>query len=516
MNSQDERIQNLESLLEVYGPGLWEALRGLTEDDEEARKMFIAVLLAACRESEAALAPSAAKDRLAAIVLRQCRRLLARQGLGWRGRRQWVAVLRESLTERPDAVLPAQLKAEALRLIPAGVAAADAHRRYAGPRWIMGLAGATAVAGAGIVAALGLHSVFQHEPEEEHHAAPAADLPAPLSNLPVQTVAQFRLKGDDNPPLDHLFPGPFGLYRLDWQSVHGGVSVTVTESPYTASGRDLQWRPVATANLLPPGHGNAASGLSMRISGWNVDQWSADISGSWLLMAVDWQSGVGVAAHRVTALYGVYLPTGKTGLMATWQVRPGQADAFHVAMGAGKVAVQPEIHDQSGKQPPVGLPIQVYDLKGTDPATALHPSDIIPAPFGVMANPTITNQGIVFQGIAGHPDPGDAVNATWYLAPYNGEATELLGPPLDGQPHWAVEAADGKLWWAETTPAANSTGVQVLMAPLIPVGQSPSVPAWTLNGTVDTFRADGRWVMWVQVNGTTRQLVVAVVQGGEK
>jgi hypothetical protein len=325
-------------------------------------------------------------------------------------------------------------------------------------------------------------------------------------------VAQFRLADARDTVLNQVYAGDDGVYRVQWQVEPGAVTVRVDGCPYRKDGEALQWRAVALATFTPPGSSLLPGGITAGET-WTANVENADVSGSWLVCCVEWSRNTKATAQRVAAVYGVHLPTGHAGLMTAWTVRPGHVDAYHVAIGAGKVAVQAEIRNQAGKQPPVGLPVQVYDLQGSDPATALHPSDTVPAPFGVMANPMVTGHGVVFQGIEGHSDPGDTVNATWYLAPFEGEASELLGPPQDGQPHWVVEAADGKLWWAETTPSDNGR-FQVLMGPLVPMGQSPTVPAYTLDGTVEAFRADGRWVMWVQTDGQTQQLVVSEVQGG--
>lgn len=501
-----DRVQNLESVWDVYGPGLWEILSS-TFTPEAARDLWLALVLDACRLPSYALSPQRAKRTLVKLLIRRTRDALRRMGWNYSMRRAWRQSLTARLSARHEASsVPGALRAEARRLIPAGVVAADAQRHYRGPRWLTAAAAATLV--------LGVVCVGGVEIPRLHAATPAssptstgANLPAPLGNLPVQTVAQFRLS--EPLSLSDVYAGAGAVYWVQHEATDHGVHVVVHDCPEVKGGTDLVWRDLVEVTWTPPTSTTAAPGAK---PAWSADVSFIGISGAWLIAVVDWSSSAPAQDAR-TAVYGIHLPTGRAGLLAMWRVEPGQADAYHVAVGDGRIAVQPEIRDASGKQAPVGLPVQVYALQGSDPTTALHPQTTIPAPFGVMLDPVITSTGVVFQGMEGHEASGDGTNATWYIAPYSGSPAELTGPPLDGQPHWAVEAPGGKLWWAETTPAPGG-GYQVLMGPLNPAGEGPSGPAYTLDGTVSAFRVEDGKLLWCQTTNGVSQLVVSTVQGG--
>ncbi|MCL6443246.1 MAG: hypothetical protein K6T83_07295, partial [Alicyclobacillus sp.] len=102
------------------------------------------------------------------------------------------------------------------------------------------------------------------------------------------------------------------------------------------------------------------------------------------------------------------------------------------------------------------------------------------------------------------------VNTVWYRVSWSGRLTRWLGPPDDGQPHWAVEGASGTVYWVETTPDRdNPRQVQVLMSPLSDPDHPARTPASSLDGPVSSFTVSGRHLVWVQSQGGVRQLVVA-------
>ncbi len=187
-----------------------------------------------------------------------------------------------------------------------------------------------------------------------------------------------------------------------------------------------------------------------------------------------------------------------------------------MTVGSGKVVVQSVVDSgegEGGAHAALSLPIDVYTLNGTVPLKALGEPKHIPAPFGLMLRPVITGNTLIFQGVQGQPPERVDNNSTWYALSWDGQLSRYVGPPVDGQPHWAVKGTSGTMWWVETTPAdSKPDSMQVLMSPLAVDSEVSQTPATSLSDPVKFFTASNEYVAWVQDTQNTTQLVVGALR----
>ena len=448
---------------------------------------------------------------------------------------QWVEGLRrrragalqvtvqELLAALPaQASVPAEMRIRLSHLLYAVDAEMEAQRRHSGPTWTKYALPLTFVFAMGTVG-YGLYRPVSH-PAVASSAAkvPTNDsqqqLPAPLQNLPVTVVGQFKLNsGFDKNSLRHMVLTKNMLYLpVLQQSSDTWPSIVLQSAPLTQAGQGLPnaLKNVAAIDLIPPltPPKSAKAQTGVAGLGWRIADWNLYVTGEWAIAAVRWDP-VHSSSGSITQLYALYLPSGVSSLAKLLNDAPNNANSYTVAVGGGKVAIQTGFKTPTAGNTEVSLPVDVYTLSGTSPARALGQPKHLPAPFGVMVNPVITGNTLVFQGIQGHTEPSGTTTATWYQLSWTGQVGSLTGPPLDGQPHWAVRGASGQLWWVETTPDMNQKGfVQVLMGPLAAPGSQTQSPAQTLSKSVRFVRVSDQDLAWVQTDGSVDQLVVTQVQ----
>lgn len=340
------------------------------------------------------------------------------------------------------------------------------------------------------------------------HTKLAARLPQPLTNLPTVTDAQFRL-GASIPSLSHAYVTSDTLYLPQLTERAGAYLLTVHEAPFSAAGGT--WSQVAHTEgklvVKPPAVTGKQPGVPQ------LSNWRFIVSGRYAVAVVSWTVGQSQLTN-IVQVYQLDLITGRSKLLKTLSPTSNGSDAYVTAVGNGKVVVQPGILEGLGNSAAmVGLPIQEYTLNSTSPDHSLAQPVQIPGTFGLMQDPAVTANGIVFQGIYGEAQDPAAVSATWYQLSWDGSLATLQGPPLDNQQHWAVSGKTGQLWWVETTPAASGShrGSQVLMGRLTPLGAAPEAPADTLSGPVLAFGVSGSHLVWVQKDANVTQMVVAEV-----
>ncbi|KPV43666.1 RNA polymerase sigma factor [Alicyclobacillus ferrooxydans] len=446
------------------------------------------------------------------------------------------------------------------KIVAATIQEMKAERRHRGPRWLTYAAVLTGLASL-LAVDVGVRGILPPRtaaPTAASVSGTLTGLPSALAGLPVSTDAQFKLTSlPEASSLDHVVLTGSGMYlpKLE-ESVDAWPSIQVRYLTYADKGQDFTTvtkAPVAAIDMVPPivrstGKGTGAS------ADWKVVGWRFDVTGHWAVASVNWMSDQSRAT--VGQLYLLYLPTGQSNLVKTFgsSTATGSAQIFVSAVGDGRVIIQRAVTN-SLTQPPgestvhsgtsaksgtgnrngtggrsnggtssslssgqsvVGLPVEVYQLSGTEPLHALGTPTQVPAPFGLMQDPSVFSSGIMFMGIAGQPSDANAPNTTWYLMSWNGDLTRFVGPPVDGQAHYALAGNTADFWWAETTPNQGVgttvyTKWQVLMSPLTGDTAAQS-PALNLAQPVAWFGGYGNHVAWIQDTQKQLQLVVASVK----
>ncbi|QSO45953.1 RNA polymerase sigma factor [Alicyclobacillus mengziensis] len=452
------------------------------------------------------------------------------------------------------------------KVVAATVQEVRAERRHRGPRW---LKYATVVTGLFSIAAvdLGMHTATSgHAPAPTTAVSSLLDtagLPSALSGLPVFIDAQFKLSSlPDSTSLNHIVLTNTGVYlpTLD-QSANSWPSIQVQYVPYADKGQDFKSaaQQLAAIDMVPPIDAQKQA-QQAGSSDWKIDTWQFAVTGKWAVASVGWVSGTSLST--VTQIYLLYLPSGESNLVQTIGNASGSGPEQMAAVTAGdnRVIIQGAVQNtalvtagkpgtgtnrpnntgtkntgtqntgtkntttsaahattgskNTGTTSLVSLPLEVYHLTGTIPLKALTKPNQIPAPFGLMKNPAVFSEGIVFRGVVGQSLNTSDANEAWYLMSWNGDLSIFVGPPADGQHHFAVIGNNSDLWWAETTPnPAKNTNArwQVLMSPL--TGDSVGQPAaLNLSGPVVWFGAYNNRVAWVQDTQGQLQLVVGAVK----
>lgn len=543
-----ENKQAVESLMDAYGSFVLRLMYAFTEDHDAAQAFYMEVFLQAYRRIahskrligdkewllnlSLTLLRSALEDpvELLESTQRQVadldRRSLAVRLLEWErmSKSDRLSKSEDLMTSQDleNVQVPLLLRARTSRLLHATTAQVDAEIRHRGPNWTkygMGVMGTLAV----IAIAYGIYRPSVKPLSEGNARAivttdTASHLPATLQNLPVTVLGQFRLtKADASLALDHVSVNTSTLYLPELKSQPDTwPSIGVNAVSLAATGRTLDSviTKVGQIDLVPPlvPPSSVKNALSVGTLAWNIKKWDFTVTGEWGIAVVTWTS-TQAETDSLTQVYALYLPSEKSSLVKSLATKAGTANYYTVSVGDGKVVIQTGIKSPTPGSPAVSLPLDVYTLNGTSPAHALDMARQVAAPFGLMMAPVVTGDTLVFQGIAGQPDPQNAVSATWYTFGWNGQLTTYVGPPIDGQPHWAVKGSGGTLWWVETTPdMTNRNDVQVLMGQLVAPGSGQQVAAQSLSQSVLGLRVTGQYVVWVQETADVPQLVVTQVQ----
>lgn len=332
-------------------------------------------------------------------------------------------------------------------------------------------------------------------------------------NLPVTPLSIYSLASSSTVDLQHFAVGTSELYKGalvqsadSWPAIHidGYMFAEANKSMSSAKTQSFKIElvpPLQQSKKSPSSNGN-----------WQIGSWRLDwLDNHWLIAVVDWHNGT-TSATPTKQVYGLDLTNQKYSLLDTLRPQSGVANRFVVAVGNGRVVIQSAFADGTGTSV-LARPIEVYTMSGSDPLHAWTQSSQIPAPFGFMENPIATKQGLVFQGIAGKGSGSDVNSSTWYNLSWNGQLSNLQGPPVDGQSHWAVVGNSGTLWWVETTPVAAkaASGYQVSMAQLVASTSTNGVK--NLNSTVSQLAVSGSNLIWVEPSpGNVDRLVVGQVQ----
>lgn len=529
---REKRWQTVESAVASDGPELYRLLARLSTDPSIADELWVDTFVEVFAEPRKFTKPSLQRRLIYTAAQRLC------QARGFAlpdapspdksGEPQGAGTPDgvQTSVERPEGagagVLNDELRSKLHKRLMAEEARMDALQRRRGPQWTSYAVGLTAAAGIaavtyGLVQAP-VHVVNPVQTTRETNLA--AKFPPPLTNLPTTTEAQFEVPDTSaQPTLRHVAVTSSALYIPSMQFDKSGQRViAIQRLPFSATGETWTAAAQTTGSLplSPPVNvstSKSTSNSTSTPSSWHVVSWQFNVSQSTAVAVVNWQAGGSGSGPSVTQIYGYNLQKHTGGLLKTLQPRPGEATAYVAAAGDGRVVVQPGISENTGNSTTmVGLPIQVYQLNHQAAAPALSSQTQVPGSFGFMESPTLIQEGLVFQGIQGQANNASAIDATWYMLNWDGTLNKVQGPPLDNQPHWAVQSTTGQLWWAETTPDVNgqSGAVQVVMGPLSAANQAAS-PSQTLSGPVTAFTVSGNYVVWEQTNDGFSQIVVSEV-----
>lgn len=537
----EERRQAVESLMDAYGPLVLRLMYQLTADKDAARALYIEVFLKAYRQFIRSKRLIGSKDWIVELCLRVLKEALTtpdgvldstRKALGHlpsshlnEALRTWKRLDRAQRLKRlegdefPDEEAPldtSMIRLKASQLLYATMAQVEAEYLHRGPVWTTyGLVGMAIIALASVT--YGVYG-FLKSPVQHGNAATSTSsaatnptaLPQALDSLPVTVVSQVSLTQTEweTLQLNHVVVDKNMLYLPTLVSYANMPAIQIQSAPLSSSGKELAavTKPAGKINLILPA--SAKAGSSLRTPPWVVKSWNLYVTDNWAIAVVDW-STTESTADEVQQIYALYLPSGKAGLVKTLLPKSGAANDYTVTAGGGKVVIQSGYTSNGSGSAELSLSLDVYSLSGTSPAHVLDNMRQISAPFGMMVSPVVTGDTLVFQGIAGQNDMSNVVNATWYTLGWNGQLSTFVGPPLDGQPHWAVKGTQGNIWWVETTPDMTKKNfVQLLMGQLVPPGSGGQVPAQSLSESVAGVRATGQDVLWVQSTDNKLQLVV--------
>ncbi|RIV29196.1 hypothetical protein D2Q93_01075 [Alicyclobacillaceae bacterium I2511] len=441
------------------------------------------------------------------------------EALGWidKGNESWSTIAgvldahKEALMREAVHIYVGQAVQNRIRqLVTAAAAMVAAEKRQMGSNGVRFVFAALIALGAGLT---GYGIDGWHQEQKGITIGTTANeavkgLPQTLRNLPVNIIAQFRLSNTaDAIPLNHIAAADNGIYLAKLHlPTSSWPSIELSLCPYSASGKSLESYETSAGkmDMVPPLTNPKTTAEN---SDWTVGDWQVGITGDWMVTWVRWQPGT-PQELPVTQVYLMYLPTQHAGLVQSLELSKGR-DLLTLAVGSGRLVEQYGFHTSTSNTGVSGLPISVYTLRGKLPLQALGKPVQIPAPFGLMADAEVRSGELIFQGIVGQT-PGVSDKATWYSLSWDGQLTKLTGPPLDGQPHWALRGISGRLWWVETTPAnGDKRQWQVLMGQVSsPAGLDQSA-AYTLNGTVSDFTVSEDRLVWIQVTQGVPQLVVA-------
>lgn len=417
-----------------------------------------------------------------------------------------------------EEMYPVDLPIRGYKQIRAVAAEMEAMAKHTGPKWtgfsflLMALFGILAVA-------YGLNFPWFHQDktniEGKNNSGTVNALPVPYGNLPVSTLAQYRLATNSPDFLQHIaiaqkqfMVASLVMHEDSWPRID------FTSIPLNSTGMLLNTQHMKVTHkleLIPPIEKTTVY-TTKNSQSWSIRDWQVSTTGNWLIALVTWSKGDGNnPSQNVIQIYGFNLDSGQYSLMKSLSSVGSQAYLYTVSVGDERMVVQSEIQTKGNSATVVNLPMTVYILSGEDPLHALKVEKELDASFGFMLDPVVFKEGIVFQGILGQPSTNKN-NADWYMLNWDGAVNKYIGPPLDGQPHWALQGTNGTLWWLETTPDPKVKGdLQVSMAPLSAMDKS-SEPSITLGGPVSYVTVVENDVLWIQNRDSVRQLVIAQVQ----
>ncbi|WAH38921.1 hypothetical protein [Alicyclobacillus dauci] len=501
-----ERRQWVDRLLEQYAPLVWNSVATRYDSETEAEDAFVYIFTLIILKLNRHTIETLSEDWIRAMIdegLQTTPPSLPPLEQEFKDEELHGQDGESGSCENP---IPLHLNRRAQQMMRAQIAMQEALRHHKGPLWSK--IGATVAVLVGIVG-VG-YGVSDRVYAHFHHTEPVeasseqGNTGHVVGELSATPVGLYQLPSLSTVDLNHVSVGQNALFvsRLA-QSVDSWPRIDSDEHPFATADKPLGTPSNSfSMELVPPMQRSAKQGAK----GWQISSWRVEPMDHWLIGIVSWTDGS--KGHGVEQIYALNTDNGKYSLVQTLTPEAGVSNQFVVAVGDGRVIVQSGLDDGTGA-PPLGLPILVYALNGSDPLHAWTQSGQIPASFGLMQTPIATADGIVFQGIVGKDETSAANTATWYELSWNGQLSHLYGPPVDGQSHWAVRGSTGTLWWVETTPDAsqNHSGLQVSMAEL--GANKPSTAAKNLDTSVDGFAVDGSYMMWIVPDGHQYRMVVA-------
>lgn len=413
--------------------------------------------------------------------------------------------------EAEQVQIPVSLLSRTVQVMRANIAMQEAMRHHRGPTWARVGVVALAIVGVGAAIYGGSSELasYMHPklPQSSSKQSQGPNLPRDVGDLPVTQAAIYQLPKGENVDLDHVAIDEGDVYfGVLQEPANSWPRISVYHHSF-AMGSSLRVEDgnAYSFELVPP---TARTGSTDDAS-WSIAQWSISAMRQWLVTVVTW-TDQGPGQDQIVQIYAMNRSNGKYSIVDTIAPEKGVSNRAVVAVGDGEIAVQRGLSTVAGEAP-LGLPIQLYSLSGTDPLRALTYEKSIPASFGLMQSPIVISNGLMFQGIAGKDTTSDNNTAVWYSLSQDGSLNRYYGPPVDGQAHWAVEGVSGSLWWVETTPdSSDNEEMQLLMAPLATT--KASVAADNLNTPIDAFGVSGSYLAWVERVGGGSDLVIARVQ----
>lgn len=269
-------------------------------------------------------------------------------------------------------------------------------------------------------------------------------------------------------------------------------------------------------DLLPPDSKQTVS-KSIGID-WKIHSWKLFSTGYWLVAIVNWSHSI--THSQVTQVYLANIESQQSSLVKSYPMDIQHPLQYVFAVGHHQLLIQSEMQVTGSGQASLSLPIELYQLQGENPLTALSQKKILSGSFGWIQSPLIDEDGIYFTGTdqtlqAAHPKKSQS----WGKLSYQGQLILFSAPQdaLSAHQIYLSEDTLGKAWWIGTYSASKSadTTWQVKMARVesVQAGEVPTV--FSLNGQVEMFQVHGRDLIWLQSIHHETACVVAELRGLE-
>lgn len=522
----------VDKLLDDYGAGVWTTVVGHYESIEAAEEAFVYVFTLAIQRMEKRDIDSVSdrwfEDLSAEAMQSKLPKISHEVDLVYvpdeeidetlvdDGESSVNSQVPADSRDADKIVVPPLLYRRTIQMMRAAIALDEAMQHHRGPLWIK--------IGAICVVALGFcgvgYGVSNRIYARLHHAAPKVASASQLNlsqvagNLPVTPVSIYQLSSTQSSiDLSHFVVSMNEVYQGTLiQSADSWPQIRVDGFGFGTGDMTLTAAKEQSFNieLVPPLQQSKSS--TANNANWTIVDWRLlSMSNRWLTAVVTWRNAASGVSDTMQ-IYALNVENSNYSLVDTLRPQSGVSNRFAVAVGDGKIVVQPALDDGTGSAP-LGLPIEIYTLTGADPLHAWTQSSQIPASFGLMDNPIATKDGILFQGIVGKNPTSSSNSSVWYKMSWSGQLSRLQGPPVDGQSHWAVRGQSGALWWVETTPVADKdgSGYQVSMGRLASNQSTSAVK--NLNNPIVRLSTSGDDVLWIEnTSGNKPRLVVAAVQ----